>query len=83
MEAGMSRLCVVCEAGTVDDPRRAACEACKVVHEHVVSNHTTTGGWAATCRCGWHVAFPASREGRDAREAAIVEHWRAVAGRTP
>ncbi|MBN9243401.1 MAG: hypothetical protein J0I98_11460 [Mesorhizobium sp.] len=80
----MTRRCVVCEAGTVDDPHHAVCETCAAAREHVVSmtRAAITADSVATCTCcGWMSVKSWSHAGRAAQDEAVRRHWRDVVRR--
>ncbi|MER8762863.1 hypothetical protein [Mesorhizobium sp. M0968] len=74
--------CVVCEGrrylNRSDIP---FCEPCEPLFAaHVVSMQTDpkTGEALAVCPCSWASRHPWSKQGRQDREAAVIEHWRSV-----
>lgn len=80
------RPCVVCQTGTVDDPRHAVCDDCAPAREHVVSmtRAAITYDSVATCtRCGWVSVKPWNHAGREAQDKAVYGHWRDVVNPVP
>lgn len=74
--------CVVCDGRRFNDERGIPfCERCEPLFAaHVVSMQTDqkTGEALAVCPCGWTSRNPWSKQGREARDETVVQHWRSV-----
>ncbi|MER9912669.1 hypothetical protein NKJ71_18770 [Mesorhizobium sp. M0050] len=74
--------CIICSGRRfLDEHDMPSCEACAPMFAaHVVSMRTDekTGGWSAVCPCGWSTGHPRTSQGREQREADVIQHWRSI-----